>query len=57
MMTIFLTVSGHWEDVLYHLGIIRYGNTLDFHIFSDHIIVYAVLTMQKTSNNIYFTLL
>lgn len=21
-----LTVSGFWEDVLYHLGIVRYGN-------------------------------
>lgn len=23
-----LTVSGHWEDFLYHLGIVRYGSTV-----------------------------
>ncbi len=43
-MTMFLfTVSGHWEDVLYHLGIIRYWSTLDIHIFKEHISDYAFL--------------
>lgn len=37
MTMFFLTVSGHWEDVLYHLGIVRYERKVDIHIFKEHI--------------------